>query len=94
MIPPVIASSTLSVSNWRTRRARPAPSAVRIAISFCRAADLANSKLATFAQAISRTNATAPSNTSSAGRVPATTSSYSENTFAPCPVLTGYCCSS
>src|SRR5256885_4526411 len=64
--PPARESSTLSVSNWRATRSRPAPSATRTAISGCRAAARASRRLATFAQAMSRTNATAPSNTSNA----------------------------
>jgi len=36
--PPARESSTLSVSNWRATRSRPAPSATRTAISRCRAA--------------------------------------------------------
>ena len=61
-------SSMLSTSTWRMMSPRPAPMAARIAISFCRAADRASRRFATFAQAISRTSATAPSSTSSAGR--------------------------
>ena len=68
MHPPVSASIKLSVRNWRTTRIRPAPSAVRIEISFCRAAPRA-AEFATFVQAISKTNPTGRSSTSSAGRV-------------------------
>ena len=46
---------------------RLAPSAMRTAISFCRPTARASSRLATFAQAISSTSATAPSSISSAG---------------------------
>ena len=53
--------TAFSVSNWRTRRARLAPMARRIAISRCRAAERARSRLATFAQAMSSTRLTAPS---------------------------------
>ena len=42
------------MSNCRTMRQRPAPSATRTAISFCRAAARASNRLATFAQAISK----------------------------------------
>ena len=62
MAPPANASIRLSVSNCRITRNRDAPSAVRIAISFCRVAALASSKFATFAQAISKTKLTAPNN--------------------------------
>src|SRR5207253_7795611 len=41
---------SLSVSNWRAIRQRPAPSAARTAISRCRAAAFASRRLATFAQ--------------------------------------------
>ena len=51
------ASTTLSVSSWRTMRPRPAPSAVRTAISRARAAPRASSRLATLPQAISSTSA-------------------------------------
>ena len=59
--PPSAASNTLSVRNCRVSRERLAPSARRKAISFCRTAARARSRLATFAHAISRTNPTAPS---------------------------------
>ena len=50
----------LSVSNCRTMRPRPAPSAARTAISRCRAVARASSRFATFAHAISSTSVTAP----------------------------------
>ncbi len=50
------------------RRLRRAPRAIRTAISLCRSAARASSRFATFAQAISRTNATAPRRSMSAGR--------------------------
>ena len=56
--PPVNDNKTLSVSSCLMMRQRPAPSARRIAISFCRAEARINSRLATLAQAINRTNAT------------------------------------
>jgi hypothetical protein len=59
----------LSVRSWRTSRSREAPSALRMAISFPRAAARDSSRLATLAQAISRTKPTAPSSTSRAGRM-------------------------
>ena len=57
-------STVLSVSSWRTSRPRPAPSAVRIATSFRRAAPRMRSRFATFAHAMSSTNATAPASIS------------------------------
>ena len=48
----------LSVSNWRTIRARLAPSDSRIQLSCCRAVARASSRFAMFRQAISRTSAT------------------------------------
>ncbi len=61
--PPRSASIMLSVSVWRTRRARPAPSARRIAISFCRPVARASSRLATFAHAMRSTRPTIAINT-------------------------------
>lgn len=58
--PPPNDSSALSVSSCRTRCAGVAPNEIRIAISRSRATARANNKLATFAQAISRINPTAP----------------------------------
>ena len=66
--PPSIESSTLSVSSWRTMRLRPAPMAERMAISRARPVARASSRLATFAQAISSTQPTAPNRTKSAAR--------------------------
>ena len=60
-IPPASESNTLSVSNWRTMRARPAPSAERIANSRLRTVARTSSRLATLAQEISSTSPTAPS---------------------------------
>ena len=64
--PPATASSTLSVSSCRTMRPRLAPRAARTAISRWRASARESSRFATFAQAISSTNATAPISTTSA----------------------------
>ncbi len=58
--PLIIDSRTLSTSNWRTIRQRLAPSDTRTAISRVRCADRASSRFATLAQAIRRTNPTAP----------------------------------
>ena len=71
--PPISPSSTLSVSSCRTRRCQPAPSAVRIATSFCRPVARVSSRLATLAQAMSSTSATEPSSTSTARRTSPTT---------------------
>ena len=57
----VSASTVLSVSSWRTMRPRPAPSAVRTAISRPRAAPRASSRFATLPHAIRSTSPTAPS---------------------------------
>ena len=55
------ASSALSVSNWRTRRPRPAPSAARMASSRSRASPRATPRFARLAHAIKSTSPTAPS---------------------------------
>ncbi len=57
------------MSNWRTSRARPAPTASRTAISCRRAVARASSRLATLAHAISSTSPTTPIST-----LPASTS--------------------
>jgi hypothetical protein len=53
-----------------------APSALRIATSLMRDAARASSRFATLAHAMSSTNATAPSSTSSAGRIRPLTFSF------------------
>src|SRR5712691_2938878 len=60
-------STRPSVSNCFHRRARPAPTARRTLISWRRAHERTRSKLPTFAQAISRTNATTAIMISSVG---------------------------
>ena len=60
-----IASTTLSTSTPRTSRTRPAPSAVRIAISRVRPSARVSTRLATLTQTISSTKPTAPSSSSS-----------------------------
>ncbi len=55
----------LSARNWRTSRARPAPSAARTATSRIRDCARASWRLATFTHAISSTKPTAPSSTNS-----------------------------
>ena len=87
--PPAAAISRLSVSNWRTRRERLAPRAARTANSCSRVVALASIRLARFAQAISRTNPTAPSRISSACLTSPTSCSRTGITFAPMPLLTG-----
>ena len=62
------ARTTLSIRSCRKIRPRPAPSAKRSAISLRRPTPRASSRLATFAQAISRTSTTAPRSIRSAGR--------------------------
>ena len=92
--PPAIESRVVSVRICCTTRLRLAPKAVRMAISLRRASAFATNKFATFAQAMSRTNATAPNNTSSAGRMSPTIWSRSGTTIAPQPLSSsGYCCS-
>ena len=56
--PPSAASTTLSVSNWRIRRLRSPPRAMRTAISGCRTAPRARRRFAMFAQAMSNTRPT------------------------------------
>jgi len=56
---PASARIRLSVRSWRTRRPREAPSAMRTLISRRRIVARASIRLATLAQAISSTNATA-----------------------------------
>ena len=79
--PPSIESMTLSVSNCRTIRPRPAPTAVLSAISRLRPIARTSMRLATLAQAISRTRPTAPSSTRS--RVRAFRTSVSRIGSAP-----------
>ena len=78
--PPNNASVRLSVRNWRNISQRPAPRAVRSAISSRREAARASSMWLTLAQAISSTKPTAPRSTSRAGRMSPTTFSRSERT--------------
>src|SRR5882724_9258572 len=65
--PPIAASKMLSVSSCRRIRPWPAPRALRIANSCVRAIERASRRLATFTQAISSTNPTAPNNNSRNG---------------------------
>ena len=75
--PPASDSTTLSVSSWRTIRARLAPSADRMAISRWRTLARTSSRLATFAHAISRTKLTAPARIQSEDRTFRTIISWS-----------------
>ena len=66
--PPRMESNALSVSNWRKIRARLAPRAARMPISFSRAVARARRRLATLTQAIRSTQPAAASRTIRAGR--------------------------
>ena len=68
-------------------RKRLAPSAVRTAISLRRAVERASSKFAMFAQAISRTKATAPRSTSNDRRTSPTNRSCNFVTLMPQPLF-------
>ena len=70
--PPAVATSRLSASDSRTSRQVLAPSATRTAASRSRPDARTSSRLATLAQAISSTNATAAARIFSAGRMPPT----------------------
>src|SRR5471030_521991 len=79
--PAVAATSVramLSVINCRTRRARPAPNADRIANSGMRSVIKESSRCATLAQAINRTKATTARSTSEAWRTGPASWSWSE----------------
>ena len=81
--PPASPIRTLSTSNWRAMRQAPAPNAPRMAISRPRPAARISMRFATLAQAISNTNPTAPSRTSSGVRILPTVCSRNETTVAP-----------
>jgi hypothetical protein len=76
-VPPAIASTALSVSDWRTRRLRLAPRAARVANSRRRDASRASSSPATLAQAISRNRPAAPASAVSGIRTAPVTLSVS-----------------
>src|SRR5580693_3738504 len=80
---PTTESSALSVKSWRKIRRRPAPRETRSAISRSRTAARASIRFATFAQAISSTNATAASRSSRPGRSVLTSSSWKPITRIP-----------
>ena len=69
MAPATQDRSKLSVSSCRITRRRSAPNASRNAISRARALPRASDKLATFAHAISKRNATAPKSSRITGRM-------------------------
>jgi hypothetical protein len=66
---PVHDNTRPSVISCAHKRPRPAPSAMRIATSFCRAAARASSRFDRLAQTISITMATAPASTHAASRM-------------------------
>jgi hypothetical protein len=73
--PPRSASVPLSVRSWRTRRPRPAPSALRTASSRVRAEPRTSSRLATLTQAIRRRSPTAATAAHTVARASPVTSS-------------------
>ena len=77
----------LSVTSCRTRRPRPAPSAVRIANSRMRVRARDNVRLATFTQAMNRRSATPAVRSKSCGRTSVTRSSCSGVTVIPQPTF-------
>ena len=90
--PPIRASSTLSVSNCRTRRRRLAPRAVRIETSRDRVVARASKRLVTFAHAMSNTKATATNNSTSTGRMSLTRLSCMPTRLIPVSLSEfGYC---
>jgi hypothetical protein len=91
--PPVSASTSASVSCCAASRVHAAPSAVRTAISCRRPSDRASNRLPTLAQAISSTNPTAASNSSS-GRLVSPTSASRSGSAKYCEprFCSGYFC--
>jgi hypothetical protein len=86
--PPGSASTTLSVRSSRARCRLLAPRAARTAISLARPMPRASNRLATFAQAISRTKATTPPRTSEVDRTsPLTSALRSGSMVTPHPLL-------
>ena len=73
----------LSTSSCDTMRRRPAPMAIRSAISRARPAPRISERFATFAHAISSTHTTAPNSTSRAGRTSPTSTSRSGRSATP-----------
>ena len=85
--PPKPESITLSVSTWRAMRPRPAPSALRTAISRSRPADRASMRPATFAQPTNNTKPTAASRTSKPYRTCETIASFKKTNRMDSPTL-------
>jgi hypothetical protein len=75
------------VSSWRSRRSRPAPSAVRTASSWRRTSARASRSDARFVHAISKTQNAAPSSAVTISRDCGATSSRRRNTAAPTPAF-------
>ena len=82
-------STRPSVSIWPSSRFRPAPSAMRIAISLCRAAVRASSRFDRLAQTISITIPTAPASTQTASRILPLTCSDNGLTMPSKPLRSG-----
>ena len=87
---PLHDSTSPSVSSCASSRRRPAPSAMRMATSFCRAAVRASSRFDRLAQTISMTMPTAPASTHAASRTLPLTCSDSGRTM-PSKVLRSGC---
>ena len=81
--PPPSERRSVSVISCRSNRPRPAPSAVRTAISRCLVMARASRRLATFAHAISSTTAVVPSSTHNACRGPRVATSCSASALNP-----------
>ena len=92
--PPMRARARLSTNRSLAMRLRVAPIARRIAISRCRTAPRASSRLATFAHATSSTNPTAAASNRRAGLTGPTTGSCKGSTVAPTPAFDSGCASS
>ena len=86
-------SSTHSVSNCFTRRARPAPSAARTQNSRCRPDARASIRFATFAHAISNTIVTAPIIVNSTSRTSSGMNSSDSGARRCAPAVAGAGCS-
>ena len=85
--PPRAQRTRLSVTSCRTRRPRPAPSAVRIANSRIRVRARDSVRLATLTQAMKRRRATPAISSRSCGRTSVTRSSCSGETVIPQPTF-------
>ena len=85
--PPAKPTIALSVMSCRISRSRPAPRAARTTSSLCLPAVRAKNRLATLAQAISRTNPTALEKIISAGRKLMAQESRNESTRTPVSLL-------